>query len=114
MDYSKIRVLMMQRNFSLRNMARTIGVSDSGFKSMMERDTMTIQTLEKISQVFDVPITYFFDDSTTGKKKPCPECIKCNAQLDLLKQQLTEKEKELKELYKEMGRKLGTQGKASA
>jgi len=114
MDYSKIRVLMMQRNFSLRNMARTIGVSDSGFKAMMERDTMTIHNLEKISQVFEVPVTYFFEDSSSGKKKPCPDCIKCNAKLDLLKQQLYEKEKELKELYKEMGRKLGTKGKESA
>jgi len=114
MDYSKIRVLMMQRNLSVNKLAKTLGLSPSGFSDTLNKQTMNVEVLEQISKLFEVPVSFFFEEGTIVKKKPCQDCIKYMANNELLRQLLSERDKEIRELYKELGRNLGTKGKESA
>lgn len=61
MNYSKVWILLRSETDSERQMARIAGMSPSGFKSMMDRQTMTVETLEKIAVYFKKPLHYFFD-----------------------------------------------------
>jgi len=108
MDYSKIRLLMVQRNFSARKLAREIGMSDVGFNTMMEKQTMKVEYLERLCDVFNVSVSYFFGEEENGRKT-CRECHKKDAKLELLKELLDEKEKEIARLNQELGRKVGTE-----
>lgn len=113
MDYSKIRLLMVQRKFNESQLAREIGMSQPGLKATLNNGTMRVDTLEKICNVFDIPVSYFFEEGE-DKKKPCRECTKCKAQLELLKELLDEKDKEIARLNQQLGRKSGTADSAVA
>jgi len=62
MDYRKIWALFRSETDSERQMARIANMSPSGFRSMMERETMTVETLETIASHFKKPLNYFFDN----------------------------------------------------
>jgi transcriptional regulator with XRE-family HTH domain len=109
MDYSKIRLLMSQRKFNESQLAKEIGMSQPGLKSTLNNGTMRVDTLERLCSVFDVPVSYFFEEGE-DKKKPCRECTKTKAQLELLKELLNEKDRQIANLNQELGRKLGTRG----
>lgn len=61
MDYKKVWSLLRSETDSERQMARIAGMSPSGFKSMMERETMTVETLETIAKYFRKTLNYFSD-----------------------------------------------------
>ncbi len=61
MDYKKVWSLLRSETESERRMARISGMSPSGFKSMMERETMTVETLETIARHFKKSLNYFSD-----------------------------------------------------
>lgn len=108
MDYSKLRVLMSQKNFTDKKLSELVGVSDTGLRQMMNRSTMRIDVLEKISEVLEVPVVYFFQDDPDAKKftlKKCNECEKMKGKVELLKELLEKKDAELKRLYEKNGRK---------
>lgn len=118
MDYSKIRVLMMHNNFSERKLATEIGMSNTGFRTALERKTLRIDHLEKISAVFDVPVTYFFNESNEiieskpGKK--CMDCVSKDGKIELLTKMIKEKEEMIKQLHIDLGRNApGKSGKVA-
>ncbi len=108
MDYSRLRVLMTQRNFNDKKLSELVGVSDTGLRQMMNRATMRIDVLEKISEVLEVPIIYFFQDDQDAKKytvKKCFECEKLKGKIEVLKELLDKKDQELKKFYEKNGKK---------
>nr|WP_321357219.1 helix-turn-helix transcriptional regulator [uncultured Draconibacterium sp.] len=91
MNYDKVWSLFNSENLSKRGMARVAGMSPSGFESMMDKKTMTVETLEKIAKYFKKEVHYFFDTSDrytyVGSNQDipeepkittysCPDCIK--------------------------------------
>ncbi|WP_372772167.1 hypothetical protein [Mangrovibacterium sp.] len=95
MNYDKVWSLFTSKDYSERAMARASGMSPSGFKSMMEKKTMTVETLETIANHFHLPLHYFFDTSKNEVQEPgqklnkgqvkifeCPECIEKEKRLE--------------------------------
>ena len=63
MDYSKLWSLINQAELSKSAAGRIAGLSPQGFITMMERETMTVSTLETFARYFKKPISYFFEES---------------------------------------------------
>lgn len=61
MDYKKIRELCTERGISIPQLAEKIGVSKS-FYTSLKNETLSVSTLEKIADVLEVPIGYFFSE----------------------------------------------------
>lgn len=110
MDYSKIRVLMLKHNYNNNSFSKAIGMSTPGFKASIEKGTLTVQNLESICKVFNVPISYFFENDDFLQepdiryRKQCKECLKKDGKIELLTKLLKDKEDYIKELYKDLGR----------
>ncbi|MFV0376875.1 MAG: hypothetical protein ACK5JD_06175 [Mangrovibacterium sp.] len=118
MDYNKIWSLMNENNLKQSGMSRLLRMSQTGFKQMMDRKTMSVEVLEAISNHFGKPMHYFFDEPVSKvseprvsyEKKPpgerdvrlcsCPDCIAKQKEIDALNKALEAKE-ELLEMYRE-------------
>ncbi len=115
MDYNKVWSLFNKHGLSQNAAARIVGMSSPGFATMMKRETMTISTLEKIAAYFKVPIQEFFEkteysisaDRSTEvnesyiKLYNCENCIKKQREVDKLKDEMKETQKQLIEIQKE-------------
>ena len=76
MNYERIKVLSEKKSIALKDIAYKIGVTEAGFHKMLTNKTMKIETLEKISEILEVPVSYFFDEGTlsivqTGSVSNC-------------------------------------------
>lgn len=63
MNYNKIKILVGEKKFTLEKLAVEVGMSPGGFHKMFKRKTLTLETLEKISEVLGVPMTYWFEEN---------------------------------------------------
>lgn len=70
MIYSKIKTLITDRNITVPQLADKIGMTKGGLYAAIEKNTLSVKTLEKIAEVFDVPITSFFEDENDEWTKP--------------------------------------------
>lgn len=61
MIYSKIKKLLTDKNISVPQLAEKIGMTKGGLYAAIENNTLSVKTLEKIAEVFEVPIIYFFE-----------------------------------------------------
>ncbi len=59
----RINDILQQRGISLNSFAQAIGMSPSGIKQMIKRNSTRIQTLELIAKALNCPIDYFFDNN---------------------------------------------------
>lgn len=70
MNYSTIKTLMLENKVTVRRMCKEIGVTESGFWKMLKNGSVKTSTLEKIAQVLEIPVTYFFEDAQQISKPP--------------------------------------------
>ncbi len=59
----KIDKLLVEKRIKKQDFLKDIGVSTSGYYDMIKKNTMSIQTLEKICKVLDKPLSYFLFNS---------------------------------------------------
>lgn len=57
----KIKDLCEKKNIKLRQLAEMIGITPEGMSNIIKTNSTKIDTLEKIANILEVPITYFFD-----------------------------------------------------
>ncbi len=62
LNYNKIWSLINGKNYSARKFAEIINMSDTGFTTMMKKETMSVATLEIIVEHFEVRIESLFGD----------------------------------------------------
>lgn len=62
MNYSKIKEILTSKGISLPQLADKIGMSKAGIYLAIDKKRLSIDTLEKIAEVLDVPVTIFFDE----------------------------------------------------
>ncbi len=119
MVYNKINKLRKkQRNQSL--LADAIGMTVQGVNLMMKKKTMTVETLEKIAKYFEVsPASFYEEDESSlhdlkrGVKCRNVDCLRLEAQLDLLTKILKEKDEEIAKLNREVGHQSSKMSKES-
>ncbi len=68
MDYSRIKDVIRNRNLSIEEVSKAIGITTGGFHSMVKLNTMSIKNLELIADFLDVPITDFFGESKLNQE----------------------------------------------
>lgn len=90
MKYSKIKKLAKDKNISLKELADKINMTEGGFFQSFRNETLKVSALEKISDVLNVPINYFFDDEKDFD----------NSNNGLLKDKIKELQSELSEKNK--------------
>jgi transcriptional regulator with XRE-family HTH domain len=61
MDYSRLKKAIKDKRYSIREVSEKIGMSEVGFHQSIKNNTLKIETLEKIANVLEMPISYFFE-----------------------------------------------------
>jgi len=105
MNYNKIRLLAEEQKLSIRKLCAKVGITDVGFRKMIDKDTMKIKTFEKITDVLGVSPCYFFkengkpeDYKLKDRRVNCEktEPAGLERETELLKELIREKDKRLK------------------
>jgi transcriptional regulator with XRE-family HTH domain len=61
MNYSKLKRIAKDKRMSIKELSEKIGMSETGFHQALNNNTLKVETLEKISDVLEVPIFFLFD-----------------------------------------------------
>lgn len=126
-NFNAIRNLAEAKGITLRELSSMLGISEDGLQKMMQKGSTKTTTLERLSEILDVPIGYFFDDvkyqkvvsanhgsaaSINGNavvrnvnRDKDNDCDK-NKEIEHLKQLLEEKERTIKILMSQLNTKL--------
>lgn len=67
MNYNKIKLLCVEREISIDDLSKKIGMSKAGLYTSMTNNSLKIENLEKIASALNVPISYFFDTDENGQ-----------------------------------------------
>lgn len=62
MDYSIIKDLLEERNMSFKELSDTLGVDRNNLYNSLTKGNPTLQRLEAIAEVLDVPVWRLFTD----------------------------------------------------
>ena len=104
MDYNKIKELQLSNNLSDAKFATSIGMSNPGYRSMLDKKTCTVKILENICTTYRVSADYLlFDSNVTYPNEVCKSCIKKDAIIEILQDQNKEKEVIISELNQNIG-----------
>jgi transcriptional regulator with XRE-family HTH domain len=68
LDYNKIKILSLNKNIAIKDIAEKIGISEAGIHQMIRNNSMKIEYLEKIAEVLGVPVSFFFEDKEYSDK----------------------------------------------
>lgn len=66
-NLSIIRDLCKEKNISLSKLAHDCNISFSGLQSIFAKNSSKIETLEKIADYLEVPVSYFFSDESSSR-----------------------------------------------
>ena len=78
MEYSKLKMLQENGRMSYIEMGQIIGLSDNGYKKMVESKSCRVDYLEKIAEHFKKPIAWFFEPFSNDLLDPAsPYYTKC-------------------------------------
>lgn len=78
---SKINLLLTIKKITVRKLASEIQVSEVGLHNMLKSGSMKVDTLAKIADFLEVPLSYFFEDSEKNSN-----IVDANDFLEVLKQ----------------------------
>jgi len=116
LKYNRIEELRESLRYSKKDIYDCLGITAAGYEKMIKNKTCTVSYLEKIAELFQVPITIFFETDHTDHAFVSErkgnyelknlELEKCMAQIELLKEMLIEKDKLISELNRTVGRLL--------
>lgn len=87
----------------MRELARRIGRDESTIQSAIRRGTTNTKTIEKIAEVLEVPVGYFFDADAKNSSKKMAVLPENEETISYLKQILEEKERTIKILMAKQG-----------
>lgn len=113
MNYN-VLIKLRDKHKPYKEFAQRIGMTEHGVTRMLKHHTLTVETLERISLVFNVPIISFFDESdnhivndNTLKygNQACRDCDKMRGKLELALKMLSEKDLEIARLNQLIGKK---------
>jgi transcriptional regulator with XRE-family HTH domain len=109
MIYNKIDKLRKKQK-SQKILADAVGMTVQGLNLMLNKRTMTVDTLEKIAKYFEVSPAYFFEEESNlvgeskhSYKQKCIDCSKYEGQIELLSKLLREKDDMIARLNREIG-----------
>lgn len=102
-NFLLIRTLCEERKITMRELARRIGRDESTIQSAIRRGTTNTKTIEKIAEVLEVPVGYFFDAEPKAGSKTVNTLPENGETISYLKQILAEKERTIRILMSKQG-----------
>lgn len=103
MIYDKIKITAKEKGYGIEELCKKIGITHSGFYRMIKNHTMSIKTLEKISELLDVDVSQWFQDPhNAAKDKDCKCSDKYLEELEKAEKEIAKKEKQLEQLFHEL------------
>lgn len=69
MNYNTLKELLTLKRINVPALAKEIGMSKPGLYLAIEKERLTIETLEKIAEALEVPVSSFFNDDKSGNNK---------------------------------------------
>lgn len=100
MDHTKIKELADKQKLSIKQLCKQIDITDVGLAKMIKNNSLKVTILEKIANVLQVPVSYFFDDSLSTDPATLKKTEKTESPAALLKE--NEVLKAQNELLREM------------
>ena len=70
----KIKEICHEKGMTQKELAERMGITDISLNKTLRGEYPQLQTLEKISDVLEVPITDLFDHPETIEGIRCPKC----------------------------------------
>jgi len=89
---SKIKELIQDSKYSVKEISEKLGISSPNIYRLYERESMETKYLVKLSEIFNVPVGYFFSDKDSKS---------INQEIEDLKKQLATQSESLEFLKKE-------------
>ena len=86
---AKIKSLITNSNLSVKEISEKMGISSPNIYRLYERESVETKYLVRLSEIFEIPISYFFSDVDAGKLE---------TEIIDLKRKLVLKEKEVNAL----------------
>ncbi len=83
MNVSELEKLRKEKNINQIDFCKKIGISTVAYLNAIKRQDFKVSTLEKISKVLGVPVSYFFEDGDKNK-----EVKELKKEVALLKEEL--------------------------
>ena len=102
-NFLLIRTLCEERKITMRELARRIGRDESTIQSAIRRGTTNTKTIEKIAEVLEVPVGYFFDTDPVVGARTVAALPENEETINYLKQILEEKERTIRILMAKQG-----------
>ena len=69
MNYGKIKLELERRGITLKEFCRKIDITEQGLYQMIRNQSMKVDVLERISEILDVPVSFWFDDNDEQQDK---------------------------------------------
>jgi transcriptional regulator with XRE-family HTH domain len=69
LNYNKLKELLTQKRINVPALAKEIGMSKPGLYLAIDKERLTVDTLEKIAIALEVPVTVFFETSLQDKEQ---------------------------------------------
>lgn len=126
MKYSKIQYLLdSNKNLIKKDLLKKVGKSNWGFNEMVKKRSMRVDVLEKMSEYFNVPISYWFQEeenistfneseTTYVKLKKEQEMKALEKAMELLETELDQKNGQIKFLENQLLNAQGIDCKSKA
>ena len=107
MNYSLIKKELGRKNMSVRDLCFRIDVTEQGLHQMIRKKSMKIDTLERISNVLELPVTYWFDNTTNTEDMVSKENVRIGKPVSpkVSHEKIDSLTKNLNEMLKEMAAK---------
>lgn len=61
MNYKRLKELLTQKRINIPSLAKEIGMSKAGLYLAFDKERLTVDVLEKIAEVLEVPVYVFFE-----------------------------------------------------
>ena len=95
MNYSLIRNKIEQKGFTYKFFLEQIGMTRQGFEPAIINETVSAKVLMKMSEVLDVPVSYFFDEGEPVSSSKESEIIELQRKYIVLLEAQLEAERKL-------------------
>lgn len=96
----KIKELASKNNLDIPRLAEMMGKTKQAVYDMISKPDVNTSILRELSDIFKVPMTYFFQDEETGKQHPA---IASDADINVLRAELLLLQGENRVLREQLG-----------
>jgi transcriptional regulator with XRE-family HTH domain len=85
----EIKNLLKKRNLHIGELCEKIGMSHHGLNKTLKNNTIKLETLQKIADVLEVSITYFFGSGSSGNKESDKRVMELERELEMARQTIS-------------------------